>query len=111
MYQYIVKRLLLAIPTLVGAAALVFLLMRLIPGDICVVRMGSGGAHVVVRDGAGKVVFNGDLTFGDSQTVKASPPVVVQSSNGGLEVTVDGQDRGPLGADGRPASNTFAAAE
>src|SRR5246500_4058327 len=43
MYRYIMKRLLLVIPTLVGAAALVFLLMRLIPGDICVVRLGSGG--------------------------------------------------------------------
>ena len=46
MYRYIVKRILLVIPTLVGAAALVFLLMRLIPGDICVIRMGMGGAHV-----------------------------------------------------------------
>ena len=43
MYRYIVKRVLLVIPTLVGAAALVFILMRLIPGDICVVRLGSGG--------------------------------------------------------------------
>jgi peptide/nickel transport system permease protein len=45
-YRYIVTRLLLAVPTLVGAAALVFVLMRLIPGDICVIRMGSGGSHV-----------------------------------------------------------------
>ena len=43
MYRYIAKRLFLVIPTLVGAAALVFILMRLIPGDICVVRLGSGG--------------------------------------------------------------------
>jgi peptide/nickel transport system permease protein len=43
MYQYIIKRVLLTIPTLIGAAALVFLLMRLIPGDICVIRLGSGG--------------------------------------------------------------------
>jgi peptide/nickel transport system permease protein len=43
MYWYVVKRVLLVIPTLVGAAALVFLLMRLIPGDICLVRLGSGG--------------------------------------------------------------------
>jgi peptide/nickel transport system permease protein len=45
MYRYIVNRLLLAVPTLIGAAALVFLLMRLIPGDICMVRLsGSGGS-------------------------------------------------------------------
>src|ERR1700693_5773236 len=43
MYQYILKRVLLTIPTLIGAAALVFLLMRLIPGDICLVRLGGGG--------------------------------------------------------------------
>src|SRR5262249_22786533 len=43
MYQYIIKRVLLVIPTLIGAAVLVFALMRLIPGDICVVRLGSGG--------------------------------------------------------------------
>jgi peptide/nickel transport system permease protein len=43
MYRYVIQRILLVVPTLVGAAALVFLLMRLIPGDICVVRLGSGG--------------------------------------------------------------------
>jgi peptide/nickel transport system permease protein len=49
MYRYIVNRVLLVIPTLVGAAALVFVLMRLIPGDICVVRLGSGGGSVDPR--------------------------------------------------------------
>lgn len=44
MYRYILNRLLLAVPTLIGAAALVFVLMRLIPGDICVVRLGTGGS-------------------------------------------------------------------
>jgi peptide/nickel transport system permease protein len=44
MAQYILKRVLLMIPTLFGAAVLVFLLMRAIPGDICYLRMaGSGG--------------------------------------------------------------------
>jgi peptide/nickel transport system permease protein len=43
MHRYIVSRLLLVIPTLLGAAALVFILMRLIPGDICLVRLGGGG--------------------------------------------------------------------
>lgn len=44
MYMYVLKRVLLVIPTLVGAAALVFLLMRLIPGDVCVIRLGSSGS-------------------------------------------------------------------
>jgi peptide/nickel transport system permease protein len=43
MYRYIITRVLMTIPTLIGAAVLVFILMRLIPGDICVVRLGSGG--------------------------------------------------------------------
>jgi peptide/nickel transport system permease protein len=43
MYRYIIKRILLVVPTLIGAAALVFFMMRLIPGDICLVRLGSGG--------------------------------------------------------------------
>jgi peptide/nickel transport system permease protein len=43
MYRYVIKRVLLVIPTLLGAAALVFVLMRLIPGDVCVVRLGSSG--------------------------------------------------------------------
>jgi peptide/nickel transport system permease protein len=43
MHRYLVSRILLVFPTLLGAAALVFILMRLIPGDICLVRLGSGG--------------------------------------------------------------------
>jgi peptide/nickel transport system permease protein len=43
--QYIIKRLLLIIPTLFGAAILVFLLMRLIPGDVCELRLGGTGGY------------------------------------------------------------------
>ena len=43
MYSYILKRVLLMIPTLFGAAVLVFCLMRLIPGDVCVLRLATGG--------------------------------------------------------------------
>lgn len=44
MYRYVFKRLLLMIPTLFGAAVLVFTLLRLIPGDTCELRLaGSGG--------------------------------------------------------------------
>ncbi|GAB4230067.1 MAG: ABC transporter permease [Methyloligellaceae bacterium] len=46
MWQYIVKRLLLMIPTLVGAAVLVFFLMRLIPGDVCELRLAGTGLYV-----------------------------------------------------------------
>ena len=46
MYQYVLKRLLLMIPTLLGAALLVFLLLRLVPGDVCVLRMAGGAGYV-----------------------------------------------------------------
>jgi peptide/nickel transport system permease protein len=41
MWQYIVKRLLLMIPTLVGAALVVFLLMNVVPGDIALLILGT----------------------------------------------------------------------
>ena len=73
-----------------------------------VITAAKGGAHVVVRDGAGDVAFTGDLAAGQSRTLKSvAPPVRVQSSNGSLTITVAGQDRGSLGADGQPAQNTF----
>jgi peptide/nickel transport system permease protein len=34
------------IPTLLGAAVLIFFLLRLIPGDVCVVRMAGSGVYV-----------------------------------------------------------------
>src|SRR5438477_38967 len=46
MHRYIITRLLLAIPTLAGAAALVFILMRLIPGDVCLIRLLKVSAAV-----------------------------------------------------------------
>jgi peptide/nickel transport system permease protein len=47
MLRYVIKRLLLMIPTLFGAAVLIFLLMRTIPGDICYLRLAAGGGSVV----------------------------------------------------------------
>ena len=46
MYKYAVKRILLMIPTLIGAGILVFMLMRMIPGDICEIRLGGTGLMV-----------------------------------------------------------------
>lgn len=70
MYKYILNRILLMIPTLFGAGLLVFCLMRLVPGDICDVKLGGEGAAVseeqfeICRENAGlnrSVV----LQFGD----------------------------------------------
>jgi peptide/nickel transport system permease protein len=47
MGQYILKRFLLMIPTLLGVAILAFVLLRLVPGDIVEARlMGAGGSFV-----------------------------------------------------------------
>ncbi|WP_151081971.1 helix-turn-helix domain-containing protein [Nocardioides cynanchi] len=67
----------------------------------------GGGARVVVRDGVGKVVFAGDLAYGQSHRLQASPPVRVQSTDGSVKVTVAGQDRGRMGPAGRPASASY----
>ncbi|MBI3024163.1 MAG: ABC transporter permease [Candidatus Tectomicrobia bacterium] len=59
MRKYIIKRTLLMIPTLLGAAILVFVLLRLIPGDTCELRLAGTGAYFdesalqVCRDRAG----------------------------------------------------------
>lgn len=45
MYAYITKRLLLMLPTLLGAAILVFFLLRLVPGDVCEVRLAGEGQY------------------------------------------------------------------
>jgi peptide/nickel transport system permease protein len=41
MNTYIAKRLLLVVPTLIGAAALVFLIMRVVPGDVALLILGG----------------------------------------------------------------------
>ena len=42
MHRYILHRLLLTIPTLLGVAVIVFVLMRVIPGDIVEMRFAEG---------------------------------------------------------------------
>ena len=46
MSKYVVKRILLMIPTIIGAGVLVFLMMRLLPGDICLIRIAGDGMGV-----------------------------------------------------------------
>src|SRR5215813_3306323 len=42
MSSYILRRILLMVPTLLGAVTLIFLLMRLLPGDVALYILGSG---------------------------------------------------------------------
>src|ERR1044071_6823893 len=46
MRTYILKRLLLIIPTLLGAATLVFLIMRVIPGDVALLILGGDQGQI-----------------------------------------------------------------
>ncbi|MGZ9272913.1 MAG: ABC transporter permease, partial [Candidatus Binatia bacterium] len=43
MFQYILKRLLLMIPTLFGVAVLVFLMLRVAPGDVVELKYAGSG--------------------------------------------------------------------
>ncbi|WP_309648053.1 helix-turn-helix transcriptional regulator [Nocardioides sp.] len=67
----------------------------------------GGGAVVVVRDGSGAVVFDGDVAFMQTVELQVTPPVRVQSTDGSLTVSIDGEDRGALGATGQESQNTF----
>jgi peptide/nickel transport system permease protein len=46
MLTYLAKRLLLMIPTLLGAAALIFFMLRVVPGDVVEVKLRADGASV-----------------------------------------------------------------
>jgi len=74
-----------------------------------VLTAAGGGAHVVVRDGTGKVIFTGSLAFGQSRTLEVSPPVRIQTTDGSLEVSIDGQARGAIGKTGQPAQDVYTA--
>lgn len=71
------------------------------------VTAAGGGAHVIVRDSLGATVFTGDLAFGETKSIKATPPVRVQSSDGGVVVVVDGVDKGPMGKPGEESAQTY----
>jgi hypothetical protein len=69
----------------------------------------AGGARVVVRDGNDRLVFSGDLAYGQSHTLRAAPPIRIQSTDGAVRVTVAGHDRGHMGPAGRPATQSYVA--
>ena len=46
MFSFIIRRLLLVIPTLIGVAVAVFFLIRVMPGDVVVVKLRADGAQV-----------------------------------------------------------------
>ncbi|MEK9595690.1 MAG: ABC transporter permease [Rhodospirillaceae bacterium] len=46
MYSYLIRRIFMLLPTLFGAAILVFVLLRLVPGDVCDLKFGGEGGYV-----------------------------------------------------------------
>ena len=67
----------------------------------------TGGARVIVRDGRQQVVFDEQLAFMQTARVDVIPPVQISSTDGGLRVSVDGVDKGTLGATGQDARQTI----
>ena len=79
------------------------------PVDVLVTAAATGGARVVVRDSAGEEVFAGNLAVGQSQQVKASPPVRVMSTDGAVTVSLAGGAAGAVGEPGIAGQRTFVA--
>src|SRR6266568_8423851 len=50
MVQYVLRRLLVAIPMLLGAMSIVFFAMRILPGDPCVAMMGDQATTEALAD-------------------------------------------------------------
>ncbi|WP_148615092.1 helix-turn-helix domain-containing protein [Nocardioides rubriscoriae] len=67
----------------------------------------TGGARVIVRDARQKVVFDENLPFNQTAELDVVPPVRINSTDGGLVVSIDGKDQGPLGATGQDAARVY----
>ena len=50
MFQYVLRRLLIAVPMLLGAMSIVFFAMRILPGDPCVAMMGDQATTEALAD-------------------------------------------------------------
>src|SRR5262245_37588972 len=50
MFQYVLRRIVVAIPMLLGAMSLVFFAMRVLPADPCVAMMGDQAAKEALAD-------------------------------------------------------------
>jgi len=72
------------------------------------VTAAHAGAHVVVKDRTGKVLWSGDLRMTHHRRIVGLAPFTVASDNAGaIEVTVAGQAMGTLGTAGKAASKRF----
>lgn len=66
----------------------------------------GGGATLNVRDAAGKIVFEGNLAFGQTTELKVVPPIRIYSTDGSVTYAVGGARAKALGETGAEASKT-----
>ena len=72
------------------------------------VTAAHAGAHVVVRDRTGRILWSGDLRMTTGRQVVGLAPFRVESDNGGaVEVTVAGESLGTVGKAGEASSKRF----
>ena len=69
----------------------------------------GGGAQLVVRDGAGEIVFDGNLAFGQTSQLKVVPPVRIWSSDGSVTYALGEAPAKALGETGSEVSKTLVA--
>jgi ABC-type dipeptide/oligopeptide/nickel transport system permease component len=67
MFKYVVRRLLVAVPMLLGAMSIVFFAMRILPGDPCVAMMGDQATTEALADCTKNLGLNRPLVvqYGD----------------------------------------------
>ncbi len=72
------------------------------------VTAAHAGAHVVVRDRTGKVLWSGDLRMTHHRRIVGLAPFTVEADNAGaVEVTIAGHPMGTLGTAGKAGSKRF----
>jgi cytoskeleton protein RodZ len=72
------------------------------------VTAAHAGAHVVVRDRTGRILWSGDLRMTRHRQVVGLAPFKVESDNAGaIEVTVAGEALGTIGKAGEQGSKRF----
>jgi hypothetical protein len=73
-----------------------------------VVTAAHAGAHVVVKDRTGRVLWSGDLRMTHQRKVVGLAPFTVEADNAGaIEVVVAGQAMGTLGVAGKAGSRRY----
>lgn len=69
----------------------------------------GGGATLNVRDADGKIVFEGNLAFGQSSELKVVAPIRISSSDGSVTYSLGGGEAKALGETGAEVTKTIIA--